>query len=163
LQCVAVCCNVLQQLEHLTRAPPSTSPAITRSKCVAVRHSALQCVAECCSNQSTFHIIARSNCIAVCCSALQCVAVCCSALQCVAVRCSVLQCVSVVLQQLEHLTRHCQVEMCCSVLQCLAATGALCRHHQVCTINICIPAYVHTSPGFFKKKILKNQVYSHCI
>jgi len=69
LQCVAVCCSVLQ--------------------CVAVRYllssgwvgyvfihckSVLQCV----------------ECVAECCSVLQCVALCCSVLQCVAVCCSVL-------------------------------------------------------------------------
>ena len=43
-------------------------------------HSALQCVAVCCS---------VLQCVAVCCSVLQCVAVCCSVLQCVAVCCSV--------------------------------------------------------------------------
>jgi len=55
VQCVAVCCNVLQY--------------------VAVCCSVLQCVAVCCS---------VLQCVAVCCSVLQCVAVCFSVLQCVA-------------------------------------------------------------------------------
>ena len=56
LQCVAVCCSVVQ--------------------CGAVWCSVLQCVAVCCS---------VLQCGAVWCSVLQCVAVCCSVLQCVAV------------------------------------------------------------------------------
>ena len=77
LQCVAVCCSVLQL-----------------SQCVAVCCSVLiqdglslifqQCVAS-----------GSDSSVAVCCSVLQCVAVCCSVLQCVAVRCSVVQCVAV--------------------------------------------------------------------
>ena len=56
LQCVAVCCSVLQR--------------------VAVCCSVLQCVAVCCS---------MLQCVAARCSVLQCVAVCRSVLQCVAV------------------------------------------------------------------------------
>jgi len=54
LQCVAVCCSVLQR--------------------VAACCSVLQCVAVCCS------VLQR---VAACCSVLQCVAVCCSVLQCI--------------------------------------------------------------------------------
>jgi len=77
LQCVAVCCSVLQYVAVC---------------CVAV-----------CDKRTKFHlrfITERSlirysvlQCVAVCCSVLQCVAVCCSVLQCVAVCCSMLQCV----------------------------------------------------------------------
>jgi len=63
----------------------------------------LQCVAVCCS---VLQRVAVSFCdrnrlcvedapVAVCCSVLQCVAVCCSVLQRVTVCCSVLQCVAV--------------------------------------------------------------------
>jgi len=72
LQCVAVCCSVLQCV--------ATSEFIeTRDACVlAMEYVAgvLQCVAVCCS---------VLQCVVVCCSALQCGAVCCSALQCVTV------------------------------------------------------------------------------
>ena len=68
LQCIAVCCFVLQ--------------------CIAVYCSVLQCIAVCC-----FVL----QCIAVYCSVLQCIAVCCSVLQYIAVCCSVVQCVAGVL------------------------------------------------------------------
>ena len=72
LQCVAVCCSVLQY--------------------VAVRCSVLQCVAVCCSVLQYVAVHtqtqgARDLCVAVCCSVSQCVAVCCSELQCAAVCC----------------------------------------------------------------------------
>ena len=80
LQCVAVCCSVLQWHDPISPTPYTTQqrqllPSLLKySGCVAVHCSVLRC-------------------IAVCCGALQCVAVRCSALQCVAVRCSALQCV----------------------------------------------------------------------
>ena len=61
VQCVAVCCSVLQ--------------------CVAACGSVVQCVAVCCS---------VLQCVAVCCNVWQRVAVCGHVLQCVAVCCSVL-------------------------------------------------------------------------
>ena len=64
LQCVAVCCSVLQP-EHLDL--PNTSRAHpVKWHSLTVCFSVLQCVA-------------------VCCSVLQCVVVYCSVLQCVAV------------------------------------------------------------------------------
>ena len=68
LQCVAVCCSVLQ--------------CFPLSLCCSV----LQCVALCCS---------VLQCVAVRYSALECVGVCCSVLHCVAVCCSVLSYVAV--------------------------------------------------------------------
>ena len=65
LQCVAVCCSVLQR--------------------VVVCCSVLQCVEVCCS------VLQR---VVVCYSLLQCVAVCCSVLQYVTACCSVLQSVA---------------------------------------------------------------------
>ena len=65
VQCVAVCCNVLK----LLRCSLLQSFAEFRSM--------LQCVGQC-----------VGQCVAVCCSVLQCVAVCCSVLQCGAVQCS---------------------------------------------------------------------------
>jgi len=64
LQCVAVCCSVLQCAD---------SVFVSLAFSVSLVH---QRVAVCCS---------VLQCVAVCCSVLQCVAVCCSELQCVAV------------------------------------------------------------------------------
>jgi len=68
LQCVAVCCSVLQ--------------------CVAVRDKVLR--------SSPLHIHEARQCVAVRGSVLQCVAVCCSVLQCddSCVCCSVWKCVA---------------------------------------------------------------------
>jgi len=121
LQCVAVCCSVLQSV--LVRVCVLASfcnafPAL----CVAVRCSSLQSVAVCCRVflvcvcarlllQRVFSVVCCSSlpCVAVCCSVLQCVAECFSVcvcsppfatrlqrgvLQCVAVRGRVLQCVA---------------------------------------------------------------------
>jgi len=67
LQCAAVCCSVLQCIANtsLLLAPfrASDSPDIDHMSCA---------------------IHDTSQCVAVCCSVLQCVAVCCSVLQCVA-------------------------------------------------------------------------------
>jgi len=62
-------------------------------QCVAVCCSVLQCVAVYQERSCTLVLQARIIAIyvAVCCSVLQCVAVCCSVLQCVAVCSSVLQ------------------------------------------------------------------------
>jgi len=73
LQCVAVCCSVLQRAVACLDCPPKVATDIIVLQCVAVCCSVLQCV--------SMH-----------CSALQCVAVCCSVLPCVAVCCHVLQC-----------------------------------------------------------------------
>ena len=75
---------------------------IMSRECVIPHSRVLQCVAVCCS---------VLQCVAV---LLQCVAVCYSVLQCVAVRCSVLQCVAVCYSVLQC------VAVCCSVLQCVA-------------------------------------------
>jgi len=65
LQCVAVCCSVMQ----LT--PLRSCASLFPRSCV------LQCVAVCCS-------VLQCVDVAVCCSVLMCVAVYCSVLQCVA-------------------------------------------------------------------------------
>jgi len=96
LQCVAMCCTVLQ---CALRTPDEsivchndelllqyTVLCCSESQCVAMCCSVLQCVAVCCT---------VLHCVALCCSVLQCIAVCCSVLQCVAVCCSELQCVAV--------------------------------------------------------------------
>jgi len=118
IQCVAVCCSVLQRAVVCCNVLLWCSNASVRIQHCATCCSVLQCVAVCCS---------VLQCVAVCCSELQLVVVCCNALQCcrahqykwfvaellpsdfellqcVAVCCSVLQCVAV----------------CCSMLQCVA-------------------------------------------
>jgi len=67
-------------------------PYMTRTLCVAVCCSVLQCVA-------IWHELCVLQRVAVCCSVLQCAAVCCSVLQYVAICCTVLQCVAVCLTQ----------------------------------------------------------------
>jgi len=75
LQCVAVCCSVLQ------------SVAVCRImwRCIAVCCSVLQLLYETALRELYIYML---QCVAVCCNALQCVAVGCSALQCAAVCCS---------------------------------------------------------------------------
>jgi len=119
LQCVALCCSVLQCVaadvceSHPVHAPVtllSVTPHVIATtgvlQCVAVCCSVLQCVAVCCS---MLQYAAQR--VAVCCSVLQRDVVSTplsvtfrilaarSALQCVAMLCSVLQ----------------LVEMCCSI------------------------------------------------
>jgi len=83
LLCVVVCCFVLQREGW----------------------SVLEWVEEGCSVMECFAVY--WGVLTVRCSALQCVAVCCSELQYIAVRCSVLQCVAVYWGVLK---------VCCSVL-----------------------------------------------
>jgi len=115
LQCVAVCCSMLQCVQ-----------------CVAVCCSMLQCVAVCCSMLQCVQCVA----VSMCCYCVsqpnlrlwvlhvwyKCVAVCCSVLQYVAV-CPV--CCSVYMLLLcQSAKRACVgvarvVQVCCSVLQCV--------------------------------------------
>jgi len=108
LQCVAVCCSVLQCVAE-THIPELTAQHQSkRPKCVAACCSVLQCVAVCCSGAytrtygaapanelSVLQCVAETHvpeltaqhqskqlkCVVVYCSVLQCVAVCCSVLQ----------------------------------------------------------------------------------
>jgi len=96
MQCVAVCCSVLQLLSTLCQCVSGKCLSVLQTRVTMICCSVLQCVVGCSS---------VLQCAAVCCSVLQCAAVCCSVLQCVAVCCSVLQ----------------RVSLCCSVLQCAAA------------------------------------------
>jgi len=73
LQCVAVCCSMLQ---CTSMSVPPYHTQVIDLQVVAVSRSVLKC-------------------LALCCSALQRVAVCCSVLQGGADWCSVLQCVAV--------------------------------------------------------------------
>jgi len=114
LQCVAVCCSVLQcvavryslasaslgqcvaVLCNFASASFGRSVAVSCSAlpCVVVCHSVLQ--PGCCIFRMVFcNVLQCWQCVAACCNMLQCAAVCCSVLQCVAVCCSVFQCVAV--------------------------------------------------------------------
>jgi len=93
--------NVAQVREWLERADMS---AILPSAPRTVNRN-IQCVAVCCSVLQY---------VAVHCNVLQCVAVCCSVLQCVAVRCSALQCGGTVNRNMQC------VAVRCSALQCVA-------------------------------------------
>ena len=96
LQCVAVCCSVLQRvalniLSTITGAHAVENACIVCCsvlQCVAVCCSVLQCVAVCCSACTITGAHTIENAYMMCCSVMQCVAVCCSVLQCVAVCCS---------------------------------------------------------------------------
>jgi len=131
LQCVAVCCSVLQCvavfdvccsviLETVLAQTRRVADASEKMQRVAVCCSVLQCVAVCCSVLQSVAVSYSRLCsrelvaspmrvggcsllqyVTLCCNALQCVAICCSVLQCGAVRRSVLPCVAV----------------CCNVLQ----------------------------------------------
>ena len=77
LQCVAVCCSVLQVY-------CSVLQCVAESKTFSCDASQIASLLVCCPHPLVL------QCVAVCCSVLQRVAVCCSVLQCVAVCCSVL-------------------------------------------------------------------------
>ena len=84
LQCVAVCCSVLQCVVLFSSCCSDSISAVIGSVCVT-----LQSIVEC---SSVLHYVVV---VAVCCSVLQSIAVCCSVMQCAAVRCSVLQSIAV--------------------------------------------------------------------
>ena len=103
LQCVAVCCSVLQSDEY---AVHHHVQLLGQRLCVAVCCSVSQFVAVCCSQLNMLFIIMFSFMTNVC--VLQCVAVCCSVLQ------------SVEYAVHHHVQLHSQrvyVAVCCSVLQ----------------------------------------------
>jgi len=136
LQCVAVCCSVLQCVaEHTPSTNYWAQPLyVCRSVCCSV----LQCVAVCCRTHSIDKLLSAAllcvsqyvlQCVAVCCSVcynvLQCAAGCCRVLQCVAVYCILLQ---DTLHRQTSAAHKCDlydyaamcVAVCCSVLQCVA-------------------------------------------
>jgi len=150
LQCVAVCCSVLQcaffllllakksQFQVLQRAAVCCSVL----QCATVCCSVLQCVAACCSVLQHVAVLLNAVCIllsangkkvsipgvehdAVCCSALLCVTVRCSALLRVTARCSVLQRVAVRCSVLQR------VAVCCSVFM-------RCAYAVFCSVFQCV-------------------------
>jgi len=112
LQCVAVCCSVLQCVDFAIHPPDLRVCVLVRCfariccSVFAVCCSVLQCVAVCCNERQLCDSTAGSlslrpgltlgtnllQCVAMCHSALRCVAVCWSVLECVGASCSVLQC-----------------------------------------------------------------------
>jgi len=114
LQCVAVCCSVLQ-------CDTNVNESCHRLRIVDVHGSVdSDCVAVCC------------DCVAVCCDVSQYVSLTCIVLQCVAVCCSVLQ------MRMSHVTQisswmctakrsvlQC-VAMCCNCERCVAGVLQVC-------------------------------------
>ena len=82
LQCVALCCSVLQRVTTCYSLSLCASGYCTVLWGVQICCRVMQCASVCCSVCSVL------QCVAVCCSVLQCVAVCCTMLQCVAVELS---------------------------------------------------------------------------
>jgi len=116
LQCVAVCCSVLQR--------------------VAVRVAGILAL----TTRGQVHML----CVAVCCNVLQSVAVCCSLSQSVAVCCSLLQCVL----QRHRRSSHMYTYMCC-VLQSVAVCCSLLQSAAVyyilavsCGVSQCVAVHV---------------------
>jgi len=96
LQCVAVCCSVLQivivrcvccSVLQCGSVLQCVAVYCSKSQCVTGRYRSLHCVALCCG-VLIFRLAYAEEIGAiytqVCCSVLQCVAVCCSVLQCAA-------------------------------------------------------------------------------
>ena len=137
MQCVAVCCSVLQCV--------AVKKSIKRLFCwaaVAVSCSVLPCVAVCCSvlqrdpqlrstSMATSVALHREG------RVLQCVAVCCSVLQCVAVCCSVLQ-----RDPQQHLSRYI-VRVGCQKI--LSFAHSYCYYHHTGVLTPYTPAATHYS------------------
>jgi len=124
MQCVAVCCSVLQRADSAMQAVEAKEE---RKLCVAMCCSVLHNSEGCCSD---------FWCVTVRCGVLWCVAcatVCCGVLRCVVVCCCVLQCdqfdvfvmhagiCSVLLTLLQHTATYCLLTLlrgalCCNVL-----------------------------------------------
>ena len=126
VQCVAVCCSVLQHMNtsHVARL----LEAVTYVQCGAVRCSALPCVAMCCR---------VSQCVAVCRSVSQCVAVCRSVLRHMdtggkipgVVCCIEFAYVTRLLEAIPHV--QC-VAVCCSVLQSIGTCCSVLHRARIC-------------------------------
>jgi len=113
LQCVAVCCSVLQCVAAPLVKALTTVHVFARLPVVCC--GVLQRVAVCCS---------VLQCVAVCYSVLQCVAVCCSVLQCVAACCSVLRS-RIKARATVHMFARLPV-VCCNSLQCVVVCCVQC-------------------------------------
>jgi len=134
LQCVAVCCRVLQCVVRHPRLCHSSPQVVLQhgaaccvttcycvlDACVAVRCSVLQCVVRRLCHfflprprvcYSVLQRVVLQRVTAFCMCVLRHVAVCCSVLQCVELPCIALQCVSLCCSVIQY------VAACCSVLQ----------------------------------------------
>jgi len=130
LQCVAVCCSVLQWLvrqrneacaTHECVMLPTLMSHVTWVHCKREKHRCEQCAEV------------------VCCNVLQYAAVYCSVLQSGIVWCSLLQCVDVkhyLWHRRSDTTRKCAVlecaAVCCSVLQCATTCWSVLECAAVC-------------------------------
>ena len=163
LQCVAVCCSVVQAPDRETRIhlqfkiEEEVIDIWTRVCCRALQYIAMCCsvlqyhavccsdlidtTPICCSRSKRSSSMYEQECVAVCCSVLQCVAVCCSDLiDTTSIRCSRSKRKSSMYEQ------EC-VAVCCSVLQRVAACcGAVCCSVLQCVAVCCrnlIETHVH--------------------
>ena len=126
LQCVAVCCSVLQCVavfhtyglicipprRECWQQPPRISRAVATRPILSPQLSVWCRVLQC---------------IAVCCSVLQCVAACHRVLKCVVVCCRVLQCADATQPIICH-----PVSVCCNVLQRVAVFCSVLQFAAVC-------------------------------
>ena len=131
--CSSRCRVVLGSASQLDCPHPQCVAPVLHSQCISMCCNALQCVAICHRVLQCVAPVLHSRCVAECCRVLQCVAVCCSVWQIVAVRCSELQCVAN-FQALQDKTVGIQTafHLCCSVLQRVAACCSVLQCVEVC-------------------------------
>ena len=149
MQCVAVCCSVLQCVAvRMKRNCPKIKAPVFDAVCCSV----LQWVAVGCR---------VLQCVAVCCSVLQCV---CSVLQCAAVRCSVLQHTSA-RETFALLAGSIATEQLLSHTSLMKTTASV-RHLAACSLPPLspprLPSSLPASPFDAQAKILKSQKYNVC-
>jgi len=131
LQCVAVCCRVLQ-------GDAGWCSVMQRD---AVCLSVLHYVALCC---------AVLHCAALCCTVLRCFALCCTVLHCVALCYTVLQCVAVWESSLTDVavSHTCQLHTWCSVLQCVWVCCTVLHseiHCWLVLLSLTHASYIHNA------------------
>jgi len=129
---VAVCCSELQRVA--ARCSRRPLPRYTQSQ-LGLQHTATHC-----NTQSRYGVGSiRSHRSLHCKDVLQCVAVCCSVLQCVAVRSllreGVLQCIAERCRVLQWAP--CTARVCCSVLQCVVVRCSWLHTPRVCVAACC--------------------------
>ena len=109
LQCVAVCCSVLQCVAECFAVCCSTkSPALIH----VFERNIQEDIVEIVKSQGIARSLLEVAVWCVCCSVLQRVAACCSVLQCFIACCSAFWCVAVCCSALKY------NKECCCVLQC---------------------------------------------
>ena len=144
LQCVAVCCSVLQSRYTVLQWRQRYSRAL--HPCSAVCCRVLQRVAACCSVLQTSRRVYDSNTSRCYFNALQCVAACCSVLQRVPACCRHLDVCMIRIHLVVTAVR-------CSVLQCI--------HRNTYTyIYINTYTYIYTSKHIEQAALLHPERYS---